>query len=124
MACHGQHERDGVESKAVYFLFSKGVKDDNKSRKVSFGPVSILYISENGDRYDSFLVFPSSESDRQSHRSIQRILVLKSIACKILAAAVGAYVVPGEVCPWCEVVHEEVPDLPQKSLEHRLASKG
>ena len=95
MACHGQHERDGVESKAVYFLFSKGVKDDNKSRKVSFGPVSILYISENGDRYDSFLVFPSSESDRQSHRSIQRILVLKSNACKTLAAAVGAYVVPG-----------------------------
>ena len=55
---------------------------------------------------------------------LQRILVLRTNACKILAKLTGAYVITGKVCPWCQVAHEEVSILPKESLEKRLSAQG
>ena len=60
----------------------------------------------------------------ESFTNFQRILTLKSNAFKILPADVGAYVVPGEVCSWCETLYETFLILPQKGLEKRLTTQG
>ena len=120
----GQDTRRGVESEKVFIGTSTGIRHNNKSRKVTFGPVSVFGVPGDSDRHYSFLGFSSQETNRQGIMSVQRILVLRTNACKILAKLTGAYVITGKVCPWCQVAHEEVSILPKESLEKRLSAQG
>ena len=120
----GQDARRGVESEKVFIGTSTGIRHHYKSRKVTFGPVSVFGVPGDSDRHYSFLGFSSQETNRQGIMSVQRILVLRTNACKILAKLTGVYVITGKVCPWCQVAHEEVSILPKESLEKRLSAQG
>ena len=124
LANSSQFQRRGVESQGVHSKISRPIRYFNKQRKVSFGPVTVYQLPGDGDKFHDFLGFPDPETDRQSFKNFQRILTLKSNVCKILAADVGSYVIPGEICTWCETSHETLPVLPQKGLEKRLTAQG
>ena len=122
LASAGQVARGDVESQKVCSGISTRVRHIDKSRKVSFGPVTICGLSGDANRLDTFLGFSGQETSRQSVRTLQKILVLRYNVGKILAKLAGLHGIIGEVCSWCQVMHEKVPILSQKGLEEKLSA--
>ena len=112
------------ESDAVYLSTCNRIRNSNKQRQVRFGPDTVYFISRDAAELGDFLGFPEPETVSKSIVNVQRMLALRTHACKIMAEDAGPYGRSGKVCPWCEAPHETLPVLHQKGLVQRVARVG
>ena len=124
LADPGQVTRGDDKSHGFHYEISQRVGNSNKPRKVHFGPNSVYYISRHENQFVEFLGFSERETLARSISNIQKMLLLRSNACKVLAEDAGSHGGPGEICDWCQTPHETLPVLHQKGLEQKVTRFG
>ena len=117
-------ERRDDKSHRVYNDTDKRIRNPHKPRKVHFGTDSIYHLPRHEPGYIEFLGFTERETLAWSIANFQKMLILRTNACKVLAQDARPHGRFREICEWCQATHEALPILSQKGLEERIPGIG
>ena len=112
--------RDGKSNRIHHETYYRP-RNTNKSRKVQFGTITVHHLPRHELGFIEFLGFSERETLAWSIANVQKMLILRTNACKVLAEDARPYGGPREICEWCQTPHEALPILHQKGLEERIS---